>query len=50
MNKFSVGLVVLAGVAGVMVYKRYKAARDAARELQMYEDMDAGLYFEEESR
>lgn len=50
MNKFSVGLVVLTGVAGVIVYKRYKAARDAARELQMYEDMDAGLYFEEESR
>ena len=50
MNKFGVGLVVLAGVVGVMVYKRYKAARDAARELEMYEDLDAGLYFEEESR
>ena len=50
MNKFSVSLVVLAGVAGVMVYKRYKAARDAEKELQMYEELDAGLYFEEESR
>lgn len=50
MNKFSIGLIVLTGVAGVMVYKRYKAARDAARELEMYEEMDAGLYVEEESR
>ena len=49
MNKFSIGLIVLTGVAGVMVYKRYKAARDAARELYMYEELDAG-YLEEESR
>ena len=50
MNKFSIGLIVLTGIAGAMVYKRYKAARDAARELEMYEDLDAGIYFEEESR
>ena len=50
MNKFGIGLAILAGVAGAMVYKRYKAARDAVREVQMYEEMDAGLYFEEESR
>ena len=50
MNKFGVGLIVLTGVAGAIVYKRYKAARDAAREIEMYEEMDAGLYFEEESR
>ena len=49
MNKFGIGLIVLTGVAGVMVYKRYKAARDAAKELEMYEELDAG-YLEEESR
>lgn len=49
MNKFSIGLCVLAGVAGVMVYKRYKAARDAEKELQTNEYLDAG-YIEDESR
>ena len=49
MSKFDFGLGVVIGFAGVIIYKRYKAARDAAREIHMYEDLDAG-YFEEESR
>lgn len=49
MNKFSIGLCVLAGVAGVVIYNRYRAARYAAKELELYDELDAG-YIEEESR
>ena len=49
MNKFSISLCVLAGVAGVVIYKRYRAARDAANELELYEELDTG-YIEVESR
>ena len=40
MNKFSIGLTILGGLAGCLVYKRYLEAKAAAKELRMYEDLD----------
>lgn len=44
MNKFSIGLTVLGGIAGGMIYKRYLDAKAAARELKRYEELDSGFY------
>ena len=49
MNKFGIGLIILGGIAGGMVYKRYLDAKEAARELREYEELDAGVFTEEES-
>lgn len=40
MNKFSIGLIILGGLAGGMIYKRYLEAKGAAKELRMYEEID----------
>lgn len=47
MNKFGIG--VLIGIIGVLMCGRYISARRIEKELQLYENLDAG-YLEEESR
>ena len=48
MNKFNLVLGVLTGFAGVMVFNRYMAAKKAAKELREYENLDTGLYADED--
>lgn len=40
MNKFSIGLIILGGLAGGLIYKRYLEVKATARELRMYEELD----------
>ena len=40
MNKFGLALGVLTGIAGMMVFTRYKAAKKTAEEIQEYEQLD----------
>lgn len=50
MNKIGLVLGILTGFTGVVVYTRYRAAKNAAKELREYERLDDGLYLEEESQ
>ena len=47
MNKFSLALGLLGGFAGGIVLVRYVAAKNAA-DIRTYEEMDGGLYLDDE--
>lgn len=49
MNKFGIIFGIFTGFAGAITLGRYIAAKKAARELREYEELDAGIFTEEES-